>query len=223
MTFKNRHSSKWQMMELPDGITTSNGLWYHITATQIDQYVPGLQKRTPLKQIIEQADVWVLSADVLSLLLYFFLAYLAINPLLAFIIAIFYYLLYYFNTSPLVSVQLSRLMMIISYDGFLYGLSAILLIRISLNTSILSTLSLDIDMSALWYGITLIFAFKVGLLRLLLKYLSVKFSKGGIERQDRILNMLLIRYGMYHGILTKSVNEMQNELIKIANYHKTKK
>ena len=211
------------MMEMPDGITTSNGSWYHITASQIEEYVPGLLKKTPLDRLIQQADAWVLSADALSLLLFFLLAYLSVNPLFAFGLSILVYLILYFNTSAIAGVQLSRLMLVFSNDGFLYGLSAILLIGISLNTSVLAALSLTVEMSAIWYGIALVFAFKVGLLRLLLRFLSLKFSTDGIERQDRILNMLLIRYGMHHGILTKGVNEMQDELIRLRNYHKTRK
>jgi hypothetical protein len=114
-------------------------------------------------------------------------------------------------------------MLIFSNDGFLYALSAVLLIGISIGGTPLELLSLEIDTSAIWYGIALIFLFKVGLLRLLLKFLSARFSKDSIERHDRILNMLLIRYGMHHGILTKGVNEMQDELIRLRNYHKTRK
>lgn len=213
---------KWQMMEMPDGITTSNGSWYHITSRQIDKYVPGLDKKTPIERIIKQADAWVLSADAVSLLLYFLLVYLSVDPLLSFGISLIFYFLLYFNTSSIVSVSLSRMMLVFANDGFLYGISALLLIGISVNTTLISMFSLNIDMSAIWFGIALVFGFKVGLIRLLLKFLASKFSKQGIERQDRILNMLLIRYGMHHGILTKDVNEMQDDLIRLRNYHKTR-
>lgn len=211
------------MMELHDGITTSNGSWYRINTAQIDKYVPELLKKIQLEQIIKQADAWVFSADVLSLFIYFLLVYLAVNPLIACIIALTFYLLFYFNTSAVVNVQLSRLIQIFSNDGLLYGLSAFFLIVISLNKSVLVSLSLNIEMGALWYGIAMVFVCKVGLLRLLLSYLTAKFSKNRVERHDRILNMLLIRYGIYHGILTKEVNEIQDELIRLKNYNKTRK
>lgn len=222
MAIKNSNSGKWQMMELHDGITTSNGSWYHINTAQIDKYVPELLKKIQLATIIKHADAWVFSVDALSLLMYFFLVFVAIDPLTACIIALVFYLIFYFNTSAVVNVQLSRLIQIFSNDGFLYGLSALFLIGISLNKSVLSSLSLDIEMSALWYGIAMVFVCKVGLLRLLLRYLTAKFSKNSVERQDRILNMLLIRYGLHHGILTKGVNEIQDELLRLKNYHKTR-
>lgn len=216
-------AGKWQMMEMPDGITTSNGSWYHITSEKIETYVPGLLQKITLEKVVKQADAWVVSADALSLLLYFLLAYLSVAPLYAFGIALLFYLILYFNTSAIVGVSLSKLMLVFANDGFLYGLSAILLIGISLSSNVLSMINLNVEMSAIWYGIALVFMFKVGLLRLLLRFLKSRFSKEGIDRQDRILNMLLIRYGMHFGILTKDVNEMQDELIRISNYHKTRK
>ena len=77
-------AGKWQMMEMPDGITTSNGSWYHITSKQIEQYVPGLQKKVILERLIQQADAWVLSADALSLLLFLVLMVFVKNQILYF-------------------------------------------------------------------------------------------------------------------------------------------
>lgn len=216
-------SGNWQMMEMPDGITTSNGSWFRITSKQINEYVPGLLKRTPLESIIRQADAWILCADAISLLLYFLLVFLTVTPVYAFVVALMVYFFLFYNSSAIVSVGISKLLVLISNDGFLYGLSAVLLIGISLQSTLLASFSMSVDLNAIWYGIILLFLFKVGLLRLLLKWIDSKSSKAKIDRQDRILNLLLIRYGMHHGILTKSVNEMQDELIRLQNYHKTRK
>ena len=58
---------------------------------------------------------------------------------------------------------------------------------------------------------------------MLVKYLKSKSSRPLVPHEDRVLNMLLIRYGMKEGILTGSVNKMQDELVRITNYHKTRK
>lgn len=215
---------KWQMMEMGDGITTSNGLWYHINEKQINTYVPGLLKKMPLKRIVKQADAWTLSADGLSLLLYFLLVYITVSPLLAAGISLLFYLFWYYNTSALVNVRLSKVMVMFANDGFMYGLSALLLIGITVNNT-LQTLffNFDVPFSAVWYGIVLVFLFKVGLLRYFLKYLAAKSDKPFVALHDRVLNMLLIRYGMKYGILTKTVSQMQDELIRLANYHKIRK
>ncbi|MCR9133342.1 MAG: hypothetical protein NXI08_12225 [bacterium] len=213
--------SNWQMLEMSDGISTSNGNWYHITRKQIEEYVPGLLKKVRLERIIQQADAWVVSPDSLALLLYFVLLYLSLAPVFAFALSLLFYLVFYSNTPAFTSVWASRLIQTFSNDSFLYGVSALLLIGISFNLD--GTLPfVPSGMAAVWYGVGLVFVFKVGLLRLLLKFVASKRQKG-VERQDRILNMLLIRYGMSEGILTKNINEMQDELIRLQNYHKIRK
>jgi hypothetical protein len=222
MSSRKAEGFKWQMMELSDGITTSNGNWYHITTDQIKKYVPGLLKKYPLERIIKEADAWVKSADGLSLFVYFLLAYLSVTPWLAGLISIVFFLFWYFNTSAFVALSASPVMKALTNDGVVYVATAILMIGITLNET-LSSLGISVDLSALWYGVVLFFFFKVGLLRLLLRFIQSKSSSRGSEMQDRILNMLLIRYGLKTGTLTKDVKQMQDELIEMANYHKTRK
>ena len=90
-----RGRNEWQMLELPDGITTSEGNWYHITRDGIENYVPGLLKEFPLERIIREADAWVKSSDGLALMLYFFLVYAMVNPLIATGISLLYCYLFH--------------------------------------------------------------------------------------------------------------------------------
>ncbi len=210
---------KWQMMELPDGITTSNGNWYHITSEQIEKYTPGLLKRYPIEKIIKEADAWVKSADGLSLFLYFILVYLSVTPWLAAFISIVFFLIWYFNTSAFLNIASSPLVKLVTMDGFVYTVTGVLLIGIAFSES-LTIYGISVGFNALWFGLGLFFLFKVGLLRLLVKFVQSKSSKPTVEMQDRILNMLLIRYGMKSGILTGRINEMQDRLYDVANYHK---
>ncbi|HBX67796.1 MAG: hypothetical protein CL670_15985 [Balneola sp.] len=214
---------EWQMLELPDGITTSNGNWYHITREGIEEYVPGLLKEKPLELIIEEADAWMKSSDGLALMLFFVLVYMSVNPLIASVVSLIFYFIWYFNASVFVNVAATPMAKLISKDGFIYTVSAVLLIGITLNDMI-AGMGIIVDFSAVWYGLALFFLFKVGLLGLTLQFAKSKFlKKPTIPKQDRILNMLLIRYGMKHGILTGKIEEMEKELIRIANYHKKKK
>jgi hypothetical protein len=213
----------WQMLEMPDGITTSNGNWYHITTQEIDKYVPGLLKKYPVERIIEEADAWVKSSDGMALMLFFLLVYMSLSPLLATLISLVFYLFWYFNTGFFVNVTATPLAKILYKDGVIYTVSAILLIGISLNDTI-SSMGLQVDFYALWYGLGLFFLFKVGLLRLLIEFLRSRFfGKPTVAKEDRVLNMLLIRYGMKMGVLTGKVEEMENKLIRTATYHKERK
>ena len=202
---------KWQLLELNDGITTSEGNWYHITREGIEKYIPGLLKRYRLERIIKDADAWLKSPDVFSLILYFFLTLVSVNPLVAATVSLIYYTLWYFNISSFIIPALNPLIRFFHNDGLIYVLSAMVLIYFSF-----------INMPAMWVGIVLLFLFKVGLLRLLYRYLSNKMTSR-TPQSDRVLNMLLIRLGMRHGLLTRNVQEMEQELIKLVNYHKTRK
>lgn len=213
---------KWQMMELPDGITTSNGNWYHITSNKIEKYTPSLLKKYSIERIIKEADAWVKSADAISLVLFFLLVYLSVAPWLATVVSLLFFFIWYFNTSAFLNLASSPIIKLITTDGFIYSVSAILLIGIAF-TETLTSWGLSVDFNALWYGLILFFLYKVGLLRLLIKFVQSKSSKPVVELPDRVLNMLLIRYGIREGILTGKINEMQDRLIEIANYHKTKK
>lgn len=214
---------EWQMLELPDGITTTNGNWYHITREGIEEYVPGLLKKRPLEHIIKEADAWVKSSDGLALMLFFILAYMSVDPLIAALISVAFYFIWYFNSSVFVNVTATPIAKILNMDGVVYTVSGILLIGITVN-DLISGMGITVEFSALWYGIALFFLYKVGLLSLAIQYIRDKyFGKPKVPKQDRILNMLLIRYGMKYGILTGKVEEMEKELIRVANYHKKKK
>lgn len=211
------------MLELPDGITTSNGNWYHITKEGIENYVPGLLKNRPLERIIYEADAWVKSSDGFALMLFFVLAFFGVTPWLAAIISLVFYLLWYFNTGVFVNVTSTPLAKFFNKDGVIYGVSALFLIGISFS-EVNAGMGLSIDFSAIWYGLILFFLYKVGLLRLLIEFFRKKFfGLPQVSKEDRILNMLLIRYGMKYGILTGEVNEMEKELVRIVNYHKQQK
>jgi hypothetical protein len=214
---------KWQMLELPNGITTSNGNWYHITSEGIENYVPGLLNNYPLKRIIQEADAWVKSSDGFALMLFFILAFFGVTPLLATAISMGFYFFWYFNTSVFVNVTSTPIAKILNKDGVVYAVSALFLIGISIN-EITAGLGIGIDFSVIWYGLGLFFLFKVGLLRLLIEFIQKKFfGLPKISKEDRILNMLLIRYGMKYGILTGKVDDMEKELVRVVNYHKEKK
>lgn len=221
MFSSNNERQKWQMMELPDGISTSEGNWYHITDKQIRSYIPGLLDRYPLKTIIKEADVWVRSADGLSLFLFFVLVYLTVDPLIAAVCSVVFFFIWFYNTSAFVFISATPLVKALTNDGFVYVGSAILMMGIAFNGSLFS-LELDLSFTALWYAIALFFLLKVGLLRLLIRLFQARTARPAYMMSDRILNMLLIRYAMKTGKLPENIEKMEDELIRIANYHKNR-
>lgn len=201
------------MVELPDGITTSNGIWYHTTSTEIKNYIPGLLKKYSIEEIVKNADYWVNSSNGMALVLYLGLTAVGISALISSIIALLFFIIWHYNTSAFVTPLLNPVMRLFDFDGFLYLSTAAVLIWFSFNSWY----------AEMWAGLALFFLFKVGLLKMLLKWIASKRKSNKAEHQDRILNMLLMRYGIKEGLYGGSVKDMQKNLIKTMNYHKTRK
>lgn len=204
---------EWNMVELPDGITTSNGNWYHTTSEAIQQYIPGLLKKHEIGKIIKNADHWVGSCNGISLILYLVLVLLGVDAFLSAGIALLFFLFWYYNTSAFVTPVLNVAARLFHFDGFLYVATAASLIYLSMQGGLTAT----------WVGLGLFFLFKVGLLKMLLTWISSKRSAQKATRQDRILNMLLLRYGIKEGLYSGNIQSMQDSLFKTVNYHKTRK
>lgn len=204
---------EWNMVELPDGITTSNGNWYHTTSEAIQQYIPGLLKKYEIEKIIKNADHWVSSSNGLSLILYLVLVLLGADAFISAGIALLFFLFWYYNTSAFVTPVLNAVARLFHFDGFLYVATAASLIYLSMQG----------NQTPMWVGLGLFFLFKVGLLKMFLTWISSKRSAQKAARQDRILNMLLVRYGIKEGLYSGNIQNMQDSLFKTINYHKTRK
>lgn len=201
------------MVELPDGITTSNGNWYHTTSEAIQQYIPGLLKKHEIGKIIKNADHWVGSCNGLSLILYLVLVLFGADAFISAGVALVFFLFWYYNTSAFVTPVLNAVARLFHFDGFLYVATAASLIYLSMQGGLTAT----------WVGLGLFFLFKVGLLKMLLTWISSKRSAQKAARQDRILNMLLLRYGIKEGLYSGNIQSMQDSLFRTVNYHKTRK
>lgn len=195
---------------MSDGITTSEGNWYHITRDGINKYIPGLLQKYTLDRIIREADAWMKSADALALFLYLILALAGLGAYISAAVALVFYLFWFFNTSAFVSPAFGKIMRLIQNDGVIYITAGAAFIYFAFTDAL----------PLMWMGIVLFFLFKVGLLRLGLKWILSRNDQKGPEKSDRVLNMLLIRYGMKEGKLTGDIEHMRDELVRIANYHK---
>jgi hypothetical protein len=54
-------------IETPKGIFTAAGNWFHTTAGKLNSYAPGLFEKHSIEKIINDAEVWIRSADSLSI------------------------------------------------------------------------------------------------------------------------------------------------------------
>ena len=201
------------MVELPDGITTSNGNWYHTTSNKIQEYIPGLLKKYEIEKVIKNADYWVSSPNGMSLILYLILVLSGVEAFISAGISAIFFFFWYFNTSAFVTPMLNQVARLFDFDGFLYVATASSLIYMAMQGG----------QTEMWLGLMLFFLFKVGLLKMLLKWIASKKDIRKTERQDRILNMLLVRYGIKEGLYSGDIQNMQDSMFNTIHYHKNRK
>lgn len=201
------------MLEMEIGITTSRGNWYRITREGINKYVPGLLDEVSLEKIIKTADDWLESGNGLALVLYFVLSLSGIDPYVSAAIGLVFYQICYWNVTAISFLFLNPLIRILNNDGVLYVSAGLVFFYFSYTS----------QFTALWIGVVLFFLLKVRILGLITDWLSDNFIISKVPRTDRLLNMILIRYGMKEGMLTGDIQEKQDELLRIANYHKQRK
>lgn len=201
------------MLEMEIGITTSKGSWYRISREGIEKYVPGLLEIVSLERIIKTADDWIDSANGISLVLYLLLVIFGADPLISAAAAILLYIFWYRNTPAISFLSLSPVIRILNNDGLLYTAAGSCLIYLAYSS----------QFTALWISVVMLFLLKVRLMSLLADKVQSTLSRDQVSRADRLLNMILIRFGMREGKLSGNVQNMQDELLRIANYHRKKK
>lgn len=208
-----RDSHSTTILETPVSTVTNSGHWFHATRETINDYVPGLLKIYPFKELISKAVVWIDSADSLAMILYFVLAFL-MPPWIAALISLLFHFVWYQKKSAFVSLPFTPVLSVINRDFFQLLLAAI----------VLSYMGMSGMYTAVGLGIITFFLYKIGLLRRLWDRMENKTAEKKLPLNDRVLKMVLIRYSMYQNIPPKDVKKIDEHVQKaVIEYHKPRK
>jgi hypothetical protein len=199
MKFRRSHSQN--ILETPVSTVTSGGHWFHATRETIKNYVPGLLDKYDFETLIKKAVTWIDSADSLSLILYFVLAFL-VNPWIAAGIALGFHALWYHKKSAFVNIVMTPVLSFFNMDFFQLLLAAL----------VLSYMGMSGMYTAVVLGIIFFFLFKVGLLRRGWDKLQDKTSDEKLPLNDRVLKMVLIRYSIYQNMPPKEVEKLDKHV-----------
>lgn len=209
----NRNSHTVNILETPFSTVTNSGHWFHATRKTIKEYVPGLMKIYSFEELITKAVVWIESADSLSLILYFGLAFL-INPWLAAGISLLVHYVWYHKKSAFVNLPLTPVLSFVNKDFF----------QLLLAAFVLSFMGISGMYTAVALGIIVFFLFKVGLLRRFWDKLASKQNDKGLPLNDRVLKMVLVRYSIYQNIPPKDVRQIDEHVQKaVIEFNKPRK
>lgn len=195
-------------LETQLGIVTRTGDWFHITAEQIDNFVPGLLDEQPLDKLVEEAIAWVRSADSLAMTLLLVLL-LVIHPILASVIAIAFHLFWYRLKSAFVIIYLGKILKFLNSDGYLLITSLV----------IISALGMTGQYLAAAIGLLFFFLMKLGLLKRLWDYLDQGVEKK-LTLNDRVFKMILVKYAMHYHLQPSEVQQMEDKFVELATSRK---
>jgi hypothetical protein len=198
---KSKLSYKQNVLESKVATVTSGGHWFNITRKAVDEFVPGLLKKQDYEKLVLTAVTWIESADSLALILFFILVFLTPYWFAAGVSLVFYFLWFYFK-SAFVNITMTPVLKFLNHDALQIGVAAVAL----------SMLGIEGLYAGLMIGIVYFFLFKVGLMRLLLDRIEVKRERVGLQLNDRVLKMVLIRYSIYEDVTPPEVNDMEEYL-----------
>lgn len=194
-----KHSQ--HILETGTATVTSGGHWFHATRETVDKFIPGLLQRRPYEKLVQDAVVWIESADSLALLLFFLLVF-GTGTAIAAAAAILFYLIWYFYKSAFVTIILTPVLRLLNSDVMQIGVAAVAL----------SVLGMNGNYTGLAIGILYFFLFKVGLLRLFLGWALAKRPAKGLPLNDRVLKIILVRYAYKEDLKTPQLDQLEEQI-----------
>ena len=202
------------VLETPFGILAHGGHWYFISREQIETYTPGLLEIHPLEKLLRIADRWIQSSATISLLVFILLSLLKFEAFISFTAAILAFFFWSSFKTGFITVGSSYVINIIGSTPFIYLSTGICLSWLGMRGFHLEVL----------LGLILFFLTKFPLLKKIRDWVNIKLKGSGyVSEEDRVFNMILVRYGMAEGILTREVRELENQLFDLIHYNRKKK
>ena len=201
-------------VELPGGLFTAEGLWFHTTTRDISEFAPALVDRLGIDSLLEMATDWIklpVSVSIWALigLLLMWPPFWALSASI---------LVYLFLAVASPSVVLFHLISTIRkmnhpiVQGLLYVL-------------VLSILAAQGQMGGVGVGLLGFVLFRWQLVSKILTPIVVGLSKplSSLGVSDTVLRNVLIRGSLKYGLPMGEVDRMQKRMIEIMTYHKTRK
>ena len=199
------HRAETTFVDTPEGIFTDSGLWFRTREAWLEDYAGAVFDREPLARLLAHAEVWLRSAQTLTLwLLPFFL--MVISPLQAALAALVVYVGWRSLGPSFVSralLHVFRLLDVVLLQAFYYVL-------------ILSALAAQEHFVALGVGLGGFILLRWGLVRLATRPI-VEWIWGTLYRMpvpDHVLRALIVRAALKHRISIPEFDRIEQEIIK---------
>jgi len=199
-------------VELPNGIFTAEGVWFHTSKSLLEEFAPGVLEVRPLRALLSDATIWLnlpVTATAWLLPMYLLVNEPAFAGLAALITWIFLSVLAPFVVFP----SLVRVVRLLSYpigQGLFYVI-------------MLSYFAAGNEFGAVGTGIAGFVLLRWGLVDRLLLPLVRRLPTPGpdLPRSDQVLRNLVVRNAMRFGVDVPEINRMEQRILEIWNRHNT--
>lgn len=163
-----------------------------------------------MEKIITDAEVWIRSADSLSITL-FMLILPAGNMYLATAVTLLFLPFWHLNKSAFVNIATTKLMRLVDNEIFLVMLSILVLSWLGMNEQYYSLIT----------GLLFFFLLKFGGYRKLVEAFYRRHPKK-LSLNDRVLKMVVLRYAMYEDVDVAEVRKMESDFLKMIRINQKK-
>jgi hypothetical protein len=201
-----RRSVSDYYVEVPGGLLTAAGVFYHIDSSGIDQLVPGLLDKVKLKELLQEADAQ--SNAFLFWGYYALLAGLFWNIGIAAFLLVLLGALTHVMRPSLTGNPVGKIQVAIVNEPASYLVTAVVLIWFGYNEMLLP----------MWTGLGAFLA-----LRLVIVLMKGGKNESFPSKNDRILHFVLQKHALQQGLSTPAVDEIQNNLLSYLNSTKRRK
>jgi hypothetical protein len=202
---------KDDFIEMPNGIFTARGEWFHITKDSIENNIPGFFDEFSLSEIVKKAHVWVDSSRQITTIVTMVLAFF-IDAWLALGLGLLFYFFWEKNKSAFTGKWSTKLMWLFTRE----------VIPVLLAVAAISNLGNQ----ELYFRMAALFVFFLGLRFGLLKKLSRKlFEKEdskSLSLNDRLILMLTTKLAIAEKLTVPGIRGMEEQVFSIVTRQKKK-
>ena len=210
----NETEGKPYCVEMPFGIFTAAGNWYHTTRDDIEDFTGDLLDHVALERLIEMADIWMRSPQILTLCLFPFLL-LMFPTYFAAIIGLGFFMVAKIFSPGLASYRLSGLLKIFDHIA----------LQFALYMAVLTWLAWWPDLVAVVAGLTAFIILRLRILDVLLRPLF-GFVTDRIYRlpvPDQTFRAILVKAARAEKLDVAEVQEMEMRMMSNMTQSKSKK
>lgn len=201
-----RKSVSDYFVEVPGGLLTASGIFYHIDSSGVEQLVPGLLDKVKLRDLLQEADAQ--SSAFLFWGYYALLAGLFWNVFAALGLFVIVGVLAYVLRPSLAGTSAGKFQIVVVNEPLSYVVTAAVLIWFGYNEML----------PPMWTGLGAFLS-----LRIVLALLKGGKNHSFPSKNDRILHFVLQKHALRLGLSTPAIDEIQNNLISYLNSTKRRK